>query len=156
MSGPGLDNLSGPELAEKGMQQAEGGMLEPAGSQLCRRDRVKKYKCVEEIYAGGSDMREPRETEVTWVTERTEFRRERKEKVQLAGSRQEVQREASLSDGCIQQRNQVIRQQMEVDEVRRLFEMGQRLGVQCQQNEAEVFSRMTTLEERDAVSLKGD
>ncbi|GKV09841.1 hypothetical protein SLEP1_g21281 [Rubroshorea leprosula] len=150
VNGPGLDNLSGPELVENGLQLAEWGMLEPAGSQLCRRDRVKKYKCVEEIYAGGRGVRESRETEVSWVMERTRLRRERKEAVQMAGSWQEVQREASLSDGCIQQRNHVIRQQMEVDEVRRLFEMGQRLGIQCQQNEAEVFSRMTDLEERDA------
>ncbi|GKV07275.1 hypothetical protein SLEP1_g19071 [Rubroshorea leprosula] len=138
-NGPGLDNLRGPELVENGLQLAEGGMLVPAGSQHGRWDRVKKYKCVEEIYAGGRGVREPTETELSWVTERTKLRRERKEKVQLAGSRQEVQREASLSDGCIQHRNHAIRQQMEVDEVRRLFEMGQRLGVQCQQNEAEGF-----------------
>ncbi|GKV53234.1 hypothetical protein SLEP1_g59770, partial [Rubroshorea leprosula] len=136
-NGPGVDNLRGPELVENGLQQAEGGMLVTAGSQHGRWDRVKKYKCVEEIYARGRGVREPTETELSWVTERTKLRRERKEKVQLAGSRQEVQREASLSDGCIQHRNQATRQQMEVDEVRRLFEMGQRLGVQCQQNEAE-------------------
>ncbi|GKV49957.1 hypothetical protein SLEP1_g56678 [Rubroshorea leprosula] len=45
---------------------------------------------------------------------------------------------------------------LELDEVSKLFEMGQRLGIQCQQNEVEVFTRLIALEERDAIDFKGD
>ncbi|GLU21016.1 hypothetical protein SLE2022_371820 [Rubroshorea leprosula] len=156
VSGPGLGSSNGPENVENGVQQAEGGKLVPAEAQQCRSAREKKYKSVEEIYVGGSGVMEPRNTDFSWVMERTKLRRDRRERFQMVGSRQEVQLEDSLTDGCIQQRNYVIRQQMELDEVRKLFEMGQRLGVQCQQNEAEVFTRLTALEERDAVNFKGD
>ncbi|GKV18280.1 hypothetical protein SLEP1_g28685 [Rubroshorea leprosula] len=114
-------------LAEK---QAEGGKMVPAGTQHCRCDREKKYKSVDEIYVGGSGVKEPRDIEPSWVTERTKLRRDKRERVQM--------------------------QQLELDEVRKLFEMGQRLGVQCQQNEVEVLTRLTALEKRDAVNLKGD
>ncbi|GKV37063.1 hypothetical protein SLEP1_g45131 [Rubroshorea leprosula] len=39
------------------------------------------------------------------------------------------------------ERNRVIRQQIQLDEVQKLFMLGQRLGVKCQQNEEEVLSR---------------
>ncbi|GKV09904.1 hypothetical protein SLEP1_g21338 [Rubroshorea leprosula] len=99
VSGLGLGSVSGPENVENGVQQAERGKLVPARAQHCRSDREKKYKFVEEIYVGGSGVMEPRNTEFSWVTERTKLRRDRKERFQMVRSRQEVQLEDSLTDG---------------------------------------------------------
>ncbi|GLU22402.1 hypothetical protein SLE2022_384810 [Rubroshorea leprosula] len=135
--------------------QAKSGKMASSGLQHHRNVLEKKHRSVGDIYAGGSGEKESRDIEALWVMERMKSRRERKEKVLRDGSRQEVQLEESLSDRCIQHRNHVIRQQLELDEVCTLFTMGQRLGIDCQQNEEEVFSRLTMLEKRDTVNSKG-
>ncbi|GLT86654.1 hypothetical protein SLE2022_047770 [Rubroshorea leprosula] len=56
----------------------------------------------------------------------------------------------SLSDGCIANRNQVLQREMTLQEVRRIFSVGKRLGIQWVDNEEEVQSRLLELEERDA------
>ncbi|GLT99466.1 hypothetical protein SLE2022_169030 [Rubroshorea leprosula] len=56
---------------------------------------------------------------------------------------------SSLSDGCIVNRNQVIKRELNLQEVRRIFGVGKRLGIQWQDNEEEVQSRLLDLEIRD-------
>ncbi|GLT94098.1 hypothetical protein SLE2022_118570 [Rubroshorea leprosula] len=56
----------------------------------------------------------------------------------------------SLSDGCIANRNQVLQREMTLQEVRRIFSVGKRLGIQLQDIEDEVQSRLLELEVRDA------
>ncbi|GLU13888.1 hypothetical protein SLE2022_304980 [Rubroshorea leprosula] len=70
-------------------------------------------------------------------------------KVNLIGS-------CSISDGCIANRNSMIRREMTLHEVRRMMSVGKRLGFQVQDNEGEVQSRLLELEERvEAGERKG-
>ncbi|GLU23722.1 hypothetical protein SLE2022_397070 [Rubroshorea leprosula] len=90
-----------------------------------------------------------------WVTGRTKCRKERRETVRQSEQGTESRKaDLSLSDGCIQNRNNLIRQQLEMDEVRRLFGLGKRLGIQCQNNEEEVISRLAALEGRDEANFR--
>ncbi|GLT90132.1 hypothetical protein SLE2022_080810 [Rubroshorea leprosula] len=57
----------------------------------------------------------------------------------------------SLSDGCIANRNRLIHREMALHEVRMMMSMGKRLGIQIQNNEEEVQSRLLELEMREAV-----
>ncbi|GLT87683.1 hypothetical protein SLE2022_057500 [Rubroshorea leprosula] len=56
---------------------------------------------------------------------------------------------SSLSDGCIAHRNQVLQREMNLEEVRRIINVGKRLGIQLQGNEDEVRSRLMEMEGRD-------
>ncbi|GLT47717.1 hypothetical protein SLA2020_213860 [Shorea laevis] len=56
---------------------------------------------------------------------------------------------SSLSDGCIVNRNQLIQNELNLQEVRRIFSVGKRLGIKVQNNEEEVQSRLLELEIRD-------
>ncbi|GLT99706.1 hypothetical protein SLE2022_171290 [Rubroshorea leprosula] len=56
----------------------------------------------------------------------------------------------SLSDGCIINRNRLIHSEMALHEVRTMMSMGKRLGIQIQNNEEEVQSRLMELEMREA------
>ncbi|GLT33474.1 hypothetical protein SLA2020_080620 [Shorea laevis] len=55
----------------------------------------------------------------------------------------------SLSDGCINHRNKVIQREMNLKEVRRIFKVGQRLGIRVEENDEEVQSKLLEMEERD-------
>ncbi|GLU18124.1 hypothetical protein SLE2022_344410 [Rubroshorea leprosula] len=62
----------------------------------------------------------------------------------------------SISDGCIANRNSIIRRELTLHEVRRMMSVGKRLGIQIQDNEGEVQSRFIELEERvEAGERKG-
>ncbi|GLU17139.1 hypothetical protein SLE2022_335330 [Rubroshorea leprosula] len=54
----------------------------------------------------------------------------------------------SISDGWIANRNNIIRRELTLHEVRRMMSVGKRLGIQIQDNEGEVQSRLVELEER--------
>ncbi|GLU13970.1 hypothetical protein SLE2022_305700 [Rubroshorea leprosula] len=56
----------------------------------------------------------------------------------------------SISDGCIVNRNRLIHSEMALHEVRMMMSMGKRLGIQIQNNEEEVQSRLMELEMREA------
>ncbi|GLT57066.1 hypothetical protein SLA2020_300660 [Shorea laevis] len=56
----------------------------------------------------------------------------------------------SLSDGCINHRNKVIQREMNLQEVSRIFKVGQRLGIKVGENDEEVQSKLLEMEERDA------
>ncbi|GLU18303.1 hypothetical protein SLE2022_346090 [Rubroshorea leprosula] len=64
------------------------------------------------------------------------------EMVKRAGS-------VTLSDGCIEHRNQVIKRDLNLQEVRKMMNIGRRLGMQFQENEEEIESRVCVMEERD-------
>ncbi|GLU12862.1 hypothetical protein SLE2022_295200 [Rubroshorea leprosula] len=62
----------------------------------------------------------------------------------------------SISDGCIANRNNIVRRELTLHEVRRMMSVGKRLGIQIQDNEGEVQSRLVELEERvEAGERKG-
>ncbi|GLU15849.1 hypothetical protein SLE2022_323070 [Rubroshorea leprosula] len=62
---------------------------------------------------------------------------------------------SSLSDGCIAHRNKVIRREMNIPEVRRIFNLGKRLGIEVGENDEEVQSRLMELEVRDEGQGRG-
>ncbi|GKV41324.1 hypothetical protein SLEP1_g48872 [Rubroshorea leprosula] len=116
----------------------------------------KKRRTLREIYAGVAGADETMRRGTSWITARTKSRRDRRMTATTEEERLNLQQESCfVTDGCIQHRNGIIRRQLETKEVRELFELGQRLGIQCQQNEEEVISRLAALEERDGVNSKG-
>ncbi|GLT97827.1 hypothetical protein SLE2022_153740 [Rubroshorea leprosula] len=164
LDGPELDGLSnvgsvGPrecEAEELGVENGSREGLRPAGvQQKGAAVLVKKCKKLGDIYAGDGVAKETREMGMQWVTARTRWRKERRETARQSEHGTESQNiDFSLSDGCIQNRNALIRQQLELDEVRRLFGLGKRLGIQCQNNEEEVISRLAALEGRDEANFR--
>ncbi|GLT52597.1 hypothetical protein SLA2020_259290 [Shorea laevis] len=165
----GLDcaHVVGPAARKDVEQWAAGG----SGSRLMvnvdllqqKEVKKKESRALGAIYAkddgiedSADGMEKLKAVEASWVTARTKSRRDRRNKASLEEQRLEVQTAScSLSDGCIQHRNRVICQQIQLDEVRKLFVLGQRLGVKCQQNEEEVMSKLVALEERDEANFKG-
>ncbi|GKV24793.1 hypothetical protein SLEP1_g34360 [Rubroshorea leprosula] len=116
----------------------------------------KKRRTLREIYAGGAGADETMQRGASWITARTKSRRDRRMIEAPEEERPNLQQEScSVSDGCIQHRNGIIRRQLETKEVREIFELGQRLGIQCQHNDEEVISRLAALEARDEINSRG-
>ncbi|GKV34368.1 hypothetical protein SLEP1_g42745 [Rubroshorea leprosula] len=63
---------------------------------------------------------------------------------------------SSLSDGCIAHRNKVIRREMHIQEVRRIFNLGKRSGIEVDDNDGEVQSRLMELEETKLEMVQGN
>ncbi|GKV48490.1 hypothetical protein SLEP1_g55300 [Rubroshorea leprosula] len=81
---------------------------------------------------------------------------EEQQKVQIGAAVQDQRAgSASLSDGCIAHRNKVIRREMNGQEVRRIFNLGKRLGIEVGENEEEVQSKLMELEVRDEGQGRG-
>ncbi|GKV06866.1 hypothetical protein SLEP1_g18688 [Rubroshorea leprosula] len=147
--------LDGPNNESLEEMQAETGYVKSSDGQNRELiQRRKKSKNLEMLYAGAQQAERPREMGTRNITARSRFRKERKVHEQQTEIPADEQC-ASVSDGCIHNRNNVIFWQLELEEVRRLFQMGQRLGIQCQQNEDEVMSRLVALEERDEANFRG-
>ncbi|GKV01451.1 hypothetical protein SLEP1_g14002 [Rubroshorea leprosula] len=128
------------QVDDRSVEDGSENGLEGPYVQVTRPDRTqKKRRSLGTIYAGVIGTKEARKVGTNWVTARTKARRNRRD----PGVRgEELQTgSCSLSDGCIRHRNEVIRKQLQMGEVRELFVMGQNLGIQCQQNEEEVISR---------------
>ncbi|GKU93949.1 hypothetical protein SLEP1_g7498 [Rubroshorea leprosula] len=143
----GLGNVGsvGPrdcEAEELGVENGSCEGIRPDGVQQTGAAlSAKKCKKLGDIYAGVGVAEETREMGLQWVTGRTKCRKERREIARQSEQGTESWKAGlSLSDGCIQNRNNLIRQQLELDEVRRLFGLGKRLGIQCQNNEEEFIS----------------
>ncbi|GKV46286.1 hypothetical protein SLEP1_g53278 [Rubroshorea leprosula] len=146
--GPNGGHFNGPHECGEVEQQVEersveGGSengLEAPYVQLTRPDGTeKKHRSLGTIYARVIGMEESRKIGIGWVTVRSKARRNRRD-TDVQG--EELRMEScSVSDGCIRHRNEVIRKQLQMGEVRELFVMGQKLGIQCQQNDEEVLSR---------------
>ncbi|GLU07994.1 hypothetical protein SLE2022_249290 [Rubroshorea leprosula] len=154
--GPGVgDNVFGLEEAQPG-----GGSIfktQEVSTQLQQMVLTgKKCRTLKEIYAGEAGEDESMRRGTSWITARTKCRRDRRVPATQEEERPNLQQEScSVSDGCIQHRNGIIRRQLETKEVREIFELGQRLGIQCQQNDEDVISRLVALEERDVVNSRG-
>ncbi|GKV44470.1 hypothetical protein SLEP1_g51655 [Rubroshorea leprosula] len=84
------------------------------------------------------------------VTPRTKLRQGRREMARKVAT-ETVKRvgSMSLSDGCIMHRNQVIQRELNLHEVRKMMRVGKRLGIEMQDNEDAVESRLLELEDRD-------
>ncbi|GKV18427.1 hypothetical protein SLEP1_g28814 [Rubroshorea leprosula] len=150
--GPGREESIGPNDFGDELQLDEsgsGGVPISISGQLPRKNLEvnKKHKSLGEIYA--------REMGTRWITARTRSRKERRKQLLRGETRQDFQQaSASLSDGCIKHRNRLIRRELELEEVRRLFELGKRLSIECQNNQDEVMSRLVSLEERDTAGFE--
>ncbi|GLU20995.1 hypothetical protein SLE2022_371630 [Rubroshorea leprosula] len=93
-----------------------------------------------------------------WIKGRASLRSHRVQQLPVTQQQQQVTQQqqpvtqeqgvscSSLSDGCIVNRNQVIQRELNLQEVRRIFCVGKRLGIQWQDNEEEVQSRLLDLE----------
>ncbi|GLU05149.1 hypothetical protein SLE2022_222650 [Rubroshorea leprosula] len=154
--GPGVvENVIGLEEVQPGC----GSIFKPqeVSTQLQQMAVTgKKCRTLGEIYAGVAGADETMRRGASWITARSKSRRDRRIAATPEEERPNLQQEScSVSDGCIQHRNGIIRRQLETKEVREIFELGQRLGIQCQQNEEEVISRLVALEERDGVNSRG-
>ncbi|GKV29704.1 hypothetical protein SLEP1_g38608 [Rubroshorea leprosula] len=62
--------------------------------------------------------------------------------------------QGTMKSGKLGIRNRLIRRELELEEVRRLFELGKRLSIECQNNQDEVMSRLVSLEERDTAGFE--
>ncbi|GKV46559.1 hypothetical protein SLEP1_g53532 [Rubroshorea leprosula] len=158
--GPSGGNFNGPhkggevepQSQERSVEDGSEIGLEAHYVQSTRLDWTeKKRRSLGTIYAEVSGMEKPRKAGTSWVTARTKARRNRRG-TDVRGEESQME-SCSLSDGCIRRQNEVIGKQLQMDEVRELFLMGQNLGIQCQQNEEEVISRLEALEERDGVTF---
>ncbi|GLT38128.1 hypothetical protein SLA2020_123940 [Shorea laevis] len=82
-----------------------------------------------------------------WVTTQMKDRKQRRQhEKQIAEHKAKWVRSDSLSNGCIAHRNRVIQRELNANEVRQMMNIGRRLGIQLQENEGEVQSRLMELE----------
>ncbi|GLU18865.1 hypothetical protein SLE2022_351420 [Rubroshorea leprosula] len=122
---------------------AESPLVKGQGATDCV---IKKRRNIEECYP--EDDVEIRKAKAQWITGRTKQRKERSARIQQITAREGLRAEgASLFDGCIAHRNRVIQWEMNLHEVRKMISMGKRLGIQLQDNEEEVQSRLMEGEE---------
>ncbi|GKU98995.1 hypothetical protein SLEP1_g11917 [Rubroshorea leprosula] len=156
--GPDKGNQVGPGVVDNviGLEEAQPSCgsifkIQETSTQLQQMALTeKKHRNLREIYAGVARADESMRKGDSWITARTKSRRDRRITAMQEEERPNLQQEScSVSDGCIQHRNEIIRRQLETNEVRELFVLGQRLGIQCQQNDEDVISRLAALEERD-------
>ncbi|GKV48781.1 hypothetical protein SLEP1_g55572 [Rubroshorea leprosula] len=90
------------------------------------------------------------------IMQRHHRNQEEQQKVQNGAAVQDQRAgSSSLSDGCIAHRNKVIRREMNIQEVRRIFNLGKRLGIEVGENDEEVQSRLMELEVRDEGQGRG-
>ncbi|GLT98272.1 hypothetical protein SLE2022_157840 [Rubroshorea leprosula] len=94
---------------------------------------------MEEIWAKGTPLVTSRSR--LRQTRGAENRRAKEDKVRLEGS-------MSISDGDIVNRNRVIQREMSLHEVCRMMRVGKRLGIQFEENDEELLSRLTEAEDR--------
>ncbi|GLT90043.1 hypothetical protein SLE2022_079960 [Rubroshorea leprosula] len=143
--GLGSNSDSGKEGDQQGVSGGEINNNMQLGFRDSRERKRRDIKdCYPKVpvtsYAAGSQ----------WSSRRTTMRSHRTLKVQQVPATQEqCVGCSSLSDGCIANRNQVIQRELNLQEVRRIFSLGKRLGIQLQDNEEEVQSRLLDLEARD-------
>ncbi|GLT58739.1 hypothetical protein SLA2020_316080 [Shorea laevis] len=110
----------------------------------------KRWRNLEECYSPSLPKIFAEKT--LWITGRTKQRQgQRKMVQQIAEATSKWVGSISLSDGCIEHRNQVIKRDLSLFEVRRMISVGKRLGINFQGNEEEVESRLLEGEGRTEV-----
>ncbi|GKU99433.1 hypothetical protein SLEP1_g12286 [Rubroshorea leprosula] len=119
----GLGNVGsfGPRVCEAEELDVENGSCEglrPVGvQQKGAALSTKKCKTLGDIYARDGVAKETRELGLQWVTARTRCRKERRETARQSEQGTESRKtDLPLLDGCIQNRNKLIRKQLELDE----------------------------------------
>ncbi|GLU06155.1 hypothetical protein SLE2022_232100 [Rubroshorea leprosula] len=114
-----------------------------------RDGKGKRRKKIAECYP--EELYEIRTERANLVTARTKQRQARRAKKAQTVTDEMEKRAGSLSvsDGGIEHRNQVIKRDLNLQEVRKMMSIGRRLGMQFQENEEEIESRLCVLEERD-------
>ncbi|GLT66341.1 hypothetical protein SLA2020_387090 [Shorea laevis] len=107
----------------------------------------KRWRDLEECYSPSLSKTFVEKT--LWVTGRTKQRKGRRKMAQqTAEVTSKWVGSISLSDGCIEHRNQVIKRDLSLFEVKRMISVGKRLGINFQGNEEEVESRLLGVEGR--------
>ncbi|GKV50980.1 hypothetical protein SLEP1_g57658 [Rubroshorea leprosula] len=90
-----------------------------------------------------------------WVTPRTKQRLARREGTSQAGDDKVHDAMAvSISDGCIENRNRVLQREMNMHEVRRMMGVGKRLGLNFENNEEEIQSKMLEAVDREGAERR--
>ncbi|GLU15848.1 hypothetical protein SLE2022_323070 [Rubroshorea leprosula] len=121
------------------------------------RERKKKKElktCYPQEKLASSEVRAQGSSDTTM--QRHHRNQEEQQKVQNGAAVQDQRAgSSSLSDGCIAHRNKVIRREMNIPEVRRIFNLGKRLGIEVGENDEEVQSRLMELEVRDEGQGRG-
>ncbi|GLT99815.1 hypothetical protein SLE2022_172290 [Rubroshorea leprosula] len=131
------------------IQGSSGGEIQNQFHLGIRDSREKKTKNLKDCYPQAPANKNA--VEAQWITGRTVVRSNRiHTEQQVEATHGQGVGSLSLSDGCIANRNQVLQREMTLQEVRRIYRVGKRLGIQVQENEDEVQSRLLELEERDA------
>ncbi|GKU98554.1 hypothetical protein SLEP1_g11546 [Rubroshorea leprosula] len=146
-------------IGNLGAEQGTSGGILYKGIKLGTRDsREKKRKELKACYPqekhAGGEVRAQGSSEIDM--QRQHRNQEENQKVQNQAEVQDQRAGSfSLSDGCIAHRNKVIRREMNIQEVRRIFNLGKRLGIEVGENEEEVQSKLMELEVRDEGQGKG-
>ncbi|GKV27589.1 hypothetical protein SLEP1_g36748 [Rubroshorea leprosula] len=87
-----------------------------------------------------------------WVTPRTKQRLARREGTRQAEDDKVHDAMAvSISNGCIENRNRVLKREMDMHEVRRLMGVGKRLGLIFENNEEEIQSKLLEAVDQEGV-----
>ncbi|GLU08628.1 hypothetical protein SLE2022_255300 [Rubroshorea leprosula] len=150
----GLEN-SGSQERIMGMEGKESKSINAEKSHSDRESgskgvQIKRRRNLEECYP--QSLAAVSTTKTQWVTGRTKKRQGRRKKAQHnAEEKAKWVGSSSLSDGCIEHRNQVIKRDLDLIEVRRMISVGKRLGINFQDSEEEVQSRLLAVEGRIAV-----
>ncbi|GLT99078.1 hypothetical protein SLE2022_165430 [Rubroshorea leprosula] len=148
----GLDKGPTSEEIKDKEEESTGDVLEHsciAHKDKNRDGKGKRRKKIAECYP--EELHDIRTERADLVTARTKQRQARRAKKAQSVTDEMVKRAGSMSvsDGGIEHRNQVIKQDLNLQEVRKMMSIGRRLGMQFQENEEEIESRLCELEERD-------
>ncbi|GLU07239.1 hypothetical protein SLE2022_242030 [Rubroshorea leprosula] len=100
---------------------------------------------MEEIWAKGTPLVTSRSRQRQ--SRRVDDRRAKEDKVCIEGS-------LSISDGDIVNRNRVIQRELNLHEVRRMLRVGKRLGIQFEDNDEELLSRLIEAEDRERAGMR--
>ncbi|GLT45332.1 hypothetical protein SLA2020_191690 [Shorea laevis] len=120
-----------------------------------KKSLSKKQRLIRECYP--ESMEEIWAKGTQWVTPRTKQRQTRRAGVRKTGEDKVCTAETvSISDGCIENRNRVLQGEMNMQEVRRIMEVGKRLGFQLENNGEEIQSRLLEAENRETVGRRDD
>ncbi|GLU15451.1 hypothetical protein SLE2022_319410 [Rubroshorea leprosula] len=113
----------------------------------------KKQRLIRECYQ--ENMEEIWATAAPRATPRTRQRHARMEGSGQAGEEKVgIAVSASISDGCIENRNRVLQKELNIHEVRRMMGVGKRLGFNMENFEEEIQSKLMEVVDREGAGKK--
>ncbi|GLT56374.1 hypothetical protein SLA2020_294180 [Shorea laevis] len=144
--------------AMQGTIEAESNKEGNLGTRDSKEKKKKEVKaCYPQEMLAGSGVRAQGNSII--IMKRHHWHQEEHQKIQngemMQGDEHQWAGTSSLSDGCIANRNKVIHREMNIQEVRRIFSLGKRLGIEVGENDEEVQSRLMALEVRDEGQGRG-